>query len=1142
MNNKKAEEEILLNFSNNINNQFSKKNIYDNKENENTKNDENSPSLFSSEIKKFRRRPYNFPPINFSIKNNPITDMKNKEKEKHSLVEEEKKNSNKLNINLSEEDDNNAFFLFDENKNPQKMVESELDDTTIDNFINSLTNKKNMDKLINCIDNEKDICEKIDKIIEDFEIKEKNKNSKKECFQKEDYLNLKVSSKRQNDLEILNKEEKEKDSKDNFKTYIQKAYDEESDYKILLEFQELPYKPRHLLIDLNVFDENSVFKCIIQCNYNIKDKNFILSLNFVYLSNKSELYSKNNKDEILMDYFLEKDKNKEEEKKEEENNNNEYNSENQLEIVINIKKFRFIQGSDTIIARDKKTLIKKNYFNGFQTSIYNIPEDLVNYIEYHKLFYTIDIKKTIFIASKKDFKLKKIGIQNEGNTCYMNSIINSINNNPFLLKNIMSINIDSDIFLRKENKKNKDIIFSIQKVLYKLNKSKYPIKITEIFYSFQWKRIFWNFPQDAEEIYMQIYEIISSYNSDIKNNCEGILENTIEVEEIKYKSSHEENFFFLQLDIDNNHSLEECLNNFFKEEQLSGENKYQYINEFGEKVFYDAIKYFKFKKIPNILFIQLKRFQFDPKTFEFNKNNIGISFREEIDLSNYLENNQSEEKSKKLKNEKEEYTLYCVIVHSGSLKYGHYFCFAKDFKNKCYIKYNDTTVTLAQKKEVFNDNYGGEEIEYQIKNISEYKDNPFYAVKENKREITKNAYIFIYIKKNKINELFNDANNQINDLFEKFSKKYKEENENNYYYKNNKYRDEENGIMKFLEKKPNQNYGGISRKTVVPRKKKNNEYYPSYNYERSSSININMNEKNNFNFENYLLDMENNINKSENKKITQSSYINNKKENKTMIIKLDKNHKLIPPFNYSENGLNDIKTCFFLIDDISDKIKGVFMIEYNTKINVKNIPDKIRSQLNIEKSKNKNKLILDKIVNSPGYKIALINYIGFFIKFLENEEEDITNLLKHEENNKKNIKHLCLYNLKELGDKKIIKNIIIINFISNNLLDLIISKNENIYNNFNFENISPPAFIINEKISELKELIEKIKELYINYFASDAKKNISFKIYKINDDILNLDLLQIQFKEINEINFCMFVEYVESLSNKIDYVNLIVGV
>ena len=1144
MNNKKEEEKSKPNFSSNFKKKSIQKIILDNIENESTKNEENSLSLSYSDFKNYgRKSAFNFSPINFSIKDIKNKDKKNKEKEELSLIKEEKNNSNKLNNKSSEEFEDESFCLFNENKTIKKKAENE-----IDNNINFMENQIiNKDELLGLEIKEKELSpeskEEIGKILETIKKNnEKNKNYKKKFYPKEEEeeqsLNSKVTSKSKIDLEILKKEEKEEESKDDFKTYIQTAYDDESDYKIIFEFQKLPYKPKIIMVDLNAFDENSIFKCIIQCNFDLTEEKFFISLNFVYLSNQSELYSLKNKDEILMNYFLEKQQKKE--NNEEEYYNNEYNSENQVTVLIILKRFRMKNGEKNHIGRDKKAIIKKDVFEGFQTITIDSKEDLVNYINYHKLFYILQIKKTILLASKKELKIKKIGILNEGNTCYMNSIIQSINNNPFLLKNIMSINIDSEIFLNKENKKNKDIIFSLQNILYKLNTKKYAIKIIEIFYSFQWKRVFWNSPQDAEEIYMEIYEIISSFNKEIKNNCEGIMENTIEVEEIKYKSSREENFFFLQLDIENNNSLDECLENFFKGEKLTGENKYQYINENGEILFFDAIKYFKFKKIPNILFIQLKRFQYDSKTFEFTKNNTGISYKEEIDLSNYLEKNKSriKSKNKKRKIEKEEYTLYCVIVHSGSAQYGHYYCFAKDFKNKCYIKYNDTSVNVAEKKEVFNHNYGGEEIEYEIKNISEYKDNPVYEVRDSRKEITKNAYIFIYIKKDKINELFDNANNQIKELFENFSKNINEESEN---YKSKNYTDEEEGLKKFLNIAPKKNYKDLNLKTIQPRIQKDivQYQYPTNYYQQKKRVNkINMTENKNFDFANAVLKMSK---QGENEKQYNNYY---KKIIKNNIITTDKRNNLISPIKSLESELNDIKTNFYLIDDISERIKGVFYIEYNTKLIVKNIQEKIRSQLIFEKAKNKIQ-ILEKIIESSGYRIILLNCIGFFIRFLEDEEEDITNLLKHEKDDKIKIKHLCLYNFKEFQDtKRIINNAIIINFLSKNFLDLIISKNEDVYENFNFENINPPAFIINEEISELKFLIERIKDIYINYFGSNAIKNIKFKIYIIiNKDILNCDFLKIEYQEMNEINFEIYINNIEPQKNKkISYVNLIVGI
>ena len=1140
-------------------------------ENESTKNEEFSISSASSPVKKYGRKRITYSDINYSINNNPITDKKNKEKIKNELtsIKEEKSTNSKLSkiSKNSKEDKDESFCLFDENKQQTgKKAENEIENETnlnnstdkICQIIDEINKKKGENKKSSKKDYKKD---KDEKLVTTDDEDENKKNSKKKEIKypkkEEKGKDSKINTKNKLDLEFLNKEEKEKEKEGDFKTYIQKAFDEEDEYKIIYEFNKLPFKPKILCIDLNIFDENSILKCISYCYFDKKELRFILKLSFIYLSDKSELYSKKNNEEIIMNYFLEQEENKSDNNKPEEgvdnNNIDEYDIDNRIKLKVTLKRFRIIKGYDIVIASESKKINKNTELNGFEIIQFNETEDLVGYSNYHKIFYTLLIQKTIIMTSKKSLPEKKIGIQNEGNTCYMNSIIQSMYNNSFLLRNIMTININSEILLKEENKKNKDIIYALQNIFYKLKKNKYSIKIIEIFNAFQWKRTFWNSPQDAEEIYMEIYQIISLFNDEIKNNCEGILENTIEVKEIDYKSSKKENFFFLQLDIENNHSLEECLEYFFKSEELTGENKYQYIDDFGNKFLYDATKYYKFKKIPNILFIQLKRFQYDSQTSTFNKKNQGISFKEEINLTNYLDNNNNKTKSKKRKKEteKEEYILYCVIVHSGSAENGHYFCFVKDFKNNFYIKFNDTSVYLADKKEVFNHIFGGEEIEYKIKNISKNKDKPKYEVQDYIKEIKKNAYIFIYIKKNKIKELFNDDNDKMNKIFEEYSKLKKEEEQKNNGLKNN----EDDVLWQYTS--PNYNTKNTKknykRRTMLSHGNMEYKYNSleqnqksiTYYLNKNKKMDINMKE-NNLDFSKMLSEMGNNVKECENlnkyginnynnkfssKRKTMDYYNENKNYNKI------NNEKRIKPMYYPLSGLNDAKTYFYLIENISNKVKGMFLVKYNTKIKVKEVPEKIREQLNKEKNQDKNKERLEKIVTSPGYKLVLINSIGFFIKFLDEQDYDITHLIKNEDmSNKKNIKHLCLYNLTNLNKNEENKNIIVINFISNYLLDLIISKKEDIYENLNFDLINIPAFIINEKINGMNDLFNKIKDVYVNYFGSKAQKLNKFKIYVINNkDILNLDILKINYTELTEDNFLLYIDI------NLNYANLLVG-
>ena len=1145
----------MININNNsiLSNKKGKKLVEEeSNEKESIKNEETTTSTLSSNKKINIKKDYKSNKIlNYSINKNPIIDKKNKEKQKQlSSIKEEK--NNKIKDMKNDEDD--SFCLFEENKNNkieknEKENEKEKDNPenneSLDNIINSIINKRNKKSKSKKKDKkEKETVETIhlsdEKEEEVIDLSDENDIDFKKVNK------TKITSKNEIDLELLNKEEEEPENENDFKSYIQRPNDEEDEYKIIYEFNRLPFKPKIISIDLNIFDTNALLKCISYCFYDKKEQRFILNLNFVYLSNKSKLYKDKRSDGIILNYFSEKGKNKEEENNNKNNSEqkSEYNIDNEIKLTVTLKRFKISKDRDNLIGREKKTINKKDKFDGFDELKFEEKEDLINYLNYHKIFYILSIQKNITLVSKKSLPVKKLGIHNEGNTCYMNSIIQSIYNNPFLLKNIMAINTESEALNRKENGKHKNIIYSLQNIFYKLYKNKTSIKITEIFYSFDWNKSFWNSPQDAEEIYMEIYEIISLYNKEIKDNCEGILENYIEVKSINYKSVKEENFFFLQLDIENNGTLDECLEHFFKEEELTGDNKYQYIDKFNNKLLYDAAKFYKFKKIPNILFIQLKRFEYDLESNNFNKINNGISFKEEIDLSDYLDNGNRTKKRKI----KEEYVLYCIIIHSGAADNGHYFCFAKDFKHNCYIKFNDTSVYVAEKKEVFKESFGGEEIEYIIK-----KNKSNYEIKEKKKEISKNAYIFIYIKKDKIDDIFNYDN--IKELFESFLKKKKEEEE--LIEKENEKKQMNKSIEDYLYPKQ-KGFKGVNRKTISHQ---NYNFNPKYSKDQVINLqkhrntnNINMNEI--FDFNNILNEMDNanlagfeSVHKygnrnNENKSNSYQIILSKKKRNTTFYREkiLNKgissynynkpiNKKKISEMEYTPNViLYENKNNFYLvdIDNLSNKIKGKLIIEYNKKIKVKDIPEIIKNQL--DSGQKSNKEIFEKIINSKGYKLALVNCFGYFIKFLEDENDDITNLFKNNNKNK-NLKHLCLYDLK-ISQKKGLNNIISVNFISKNILSLILTRNEDVYENYNYENVNVPAFLIGEKIDSLEVLTNKIKGIYIDYFGSQAEKNKKFKIYTLKEtDILSLDPLRMNHIELDQIFFSMYID-VDSNSYK----------
>ncbi|KAF7489413.1 Ubiquitin carboxyl-terminal hydrolase 16 [Sarcoptes scabiei] len=157
-----------------------------------------------------------------------------------------------------------------------------------------------------------------------------------------------------------------------------------------------------------------------------------------------------------------------------------------------------------------------------------------------------------------------------------------------------------------------------------------------------------------------------------------------------------------------NLELGNLLKNYIKEETLDGPNKYLCENcskkNYGKKSYSKAIRCQLIALPPPILILQLKRFE----TSNFNSNNrkivssmhklnTNISFPEKLYLapytsriyeyfSKFYEPDCDPDEISDSNSNRLEYTLYGVVKHSGSLRFGHYtanVCVrSDDFDNK----------------------------------------------------------------------------------------------------------------------------------------------------------------------------------------------------------------------------------------------------------------------------------------------------------------------------------------------------------------------------------------------------------------------------------------------------------------------------
>lgn len=323
-----------------------------------------------------------------------------------------------------------------------------------------------------------------------------------------------------------------------------------------------------------------------------------------------------------------------------------------------------------------------------------------------------------------------LGLVNEGNTCYMNSILQNLVNIPLIYNGILAIPSKED-----------DKLFSFQKLIYFLKHKKSEIHSVIKFSDYIQNSLFLgNFifktQQDAQEIYLYLFEYLSNKEKEYCNQCllskvcQGIIQNDIRCEEKDYSSSIKESFFFLSLNINGCLTLYECFEKFLQVEKLTEDNSLQIENKK-----YEATKTLSFKCLPKILMIHLKRFSIDHKLTQ------KVIYSNQLNLEGYYQDHPL-------------YLLYSVIVHEGNLNHGHYYIFIKQFKEDKWIKFNDSVVSYANEKEVLDDNYGGYIKWTEVSDEGELLD---YS-----KDIERTAYILTYIDESFISEAFSDTKISLN--------------------------------------------------------------------------------------------------------------------------------------------------------------------------------------------------------------------------------------------------------------------------------------------------------------------------------------------------------------------------------------------
>lgn len=196
----------------------------------------------------------------------------------------------------------------------------------------------------------------------------------------------------------------------------------------------------------------------------------------------------------------------------------------------------------------------------------------------------------------------------------------------------------------------------------------------------------------------------------------GLFFSEITCGECDNKTSKFEPFTSLSVETapDGETTLEECLKDFSKEEDLTGTEQY-YCENCKCKV--DAKKKIYIWEAPEVLIIHLKRFKtvyVNPNHSRMSKTSSKVVFPME-DFS--IDNNFSDIH---LDSSDQYYSLWSLILHRGSCTGGHYIAYCRNPINKLWYEFNDSTVIHVP----------DEKIEQEV--------------------ITENAYVMFYVRNNLI--------------------------------------------------------------------------------------------------------------------------------------------------------------------------------------------------------------------------------------------------------------------------------------------------------------------------------------------------------------------------------------------------------